>query len=107
MRSLEGRIFGSMRRLLEVRKRCEAFAGNEMDVVDTGNPHVFGFVRRHAGDRVLALANFSEGMQKVSANAVRLYGLGYSFTDLITGDEIALKDDLRLDSYRFVWLLVR
>lgn len=103
-RLIEGHIYARMSHLIALRKGCDAFAGNDTDVIDAGNSQVFGFVRRHAGGRVLVLANFSEAVQKVSANQVRLYGLGYKFTDLVTGDAVILKDDLRLDSYRFVWL---
>ncbi len=31
-----------------------------MEVVDTANPHLFGFVRQNAGQRLLIVANFSE-----------------------------------------------
>lgn len=103
-RQLEGHIYARITHLIAARKGCHALAGNNMDVIDSGNDHVFGYVRRHEGKRLLALANFSESLQQISANQVRLYGLGYKFTDLITGDAITLKDDLRLDSYRFVWL---
>lgn len=103
-RALEGRIYARMSHLIAVRKGCQALARNDMDVIDSANSHVLGYVRRHGGKRLLVLANFSEALQQVSANQVRLYGLGYNFTDLITGDAITLKEDLRLDSYRFVWL---
>ena len=76
-----------------------------MLVLDSGNPHVFCYVRQNGGARVLALANFSEGEQRIAANALRLYGLSYSFTDLVTGQRIALENNLVLEPYRFVWLM--
>jgi hypothetical protein len=91
--------------LIDVRKGCPAFAGNEMEVIEPGSEHVFGYVRYHEGERVLALANFSAQSQTVDANTVRLYGLSYSYRDLVTGDEISLNNDLVLEPYRFVWLV--
>jgi amylosucrase len=75
-----------------------------MVVLDSGSPHVFGYVRQNDGARVLALANFSETEQRIAANALRLHGLSYSFTDLVTGQTVSLGSDLVLGAYRFVWL---
>ena len=102
--TVEGHVYGEMLRLIEARENCPALAGNETDFIETGNPHVFGYVRRHGGSRLLVLANFSERWQRIPANELRLYGLSYSFTDLVTGKEVSLKDDLLLEPYGFVWL---
>jgi amylosucrase len=103
--TIEGRVFGGLMRLIDLRRECPAFGGGEMLVLDAGNPHVFGYLRQHGGERVLALANFSESEQRVSANTLRLHGLGYAFTDLVTGQAISLAADLVLEPYRFVWLM--
>ena len=68
-----------------------AFAGADMSIVDTGNSHVFGYVRQHAGARIVILANFSEREQRIDANTVRNHGLSYSFRDLVTGDTIVTR----------------
>ncbi len=102
--TLEAEIYGGLQRLIVVRKGTATFAGGEMSVVDTNNPHVFGYVRKNDHGRILALANFSEREQRVAANAVRNHGLSYSFRDLVSGDIIALGEDLTLGPYQFVWL---
>lgn len=102
--AVEGRIYGQIHSLVELRKGCAAFAGNDMQVIDAGNGHIFGYVRTHAGERVLVLANFSENEQAVAANQVRLYGLGYNFKDLVTGSAFSLTADLNIEPYRFLWL---
>jgi hypothetical protein len=102
--TVEGRIFGGLCRLIDVRKQHAVFAGEQTDFVDTGNDHIFGFVRRHSGGHVLVLANFSEREQHVVANQVRLYGLGYTFTDLMAGAKVRLDGDLVLPPYHFTWL---
>jgi amylosucrase len=103
--TIEGRLYGELRRLITLRQEHPVFAGYEMDVIDPANPHVFGYVRYQEGQRVLVLANFSEREQPVAANQVRIYGIGYTFTDLVTGETIRLDRDLMLAPYRFVWLM--
>ncbi len=99
-----GRVYNGLRQLIAVRRETRAFADGELTVVDTGNSHIFGYLREHAGARVLVLANFSEYEQPISANLVRNHGLSYDFRDLISGDTIALGENLILEPYRLVWL---
>ncbi len=105
--SIPGRIFGRLRHLIEVRKENAAFAGGNMQVVDPGNGHVFAYVRQGGEGRVLVLCNFSEHEQRVAANTVRASGLSYSFRDLVSREDLELKDELLLAPYQFVWLIAR
>ena len=103
--TLEGRVYRRLHRLIQVHKNEAAFAGNEMQVMNVGNDHVLGYVR-HAPDesrRVLVFANFSEQPQTISHNLLRLYGLSYTFTDLVTGQAIAA-EDFELEPFGFVCL---
>jgi amylosucrase len=103
--TIEGRIFGALRHLIEVRKATPAFGGNQMSVINPGNEHVFAFVRTAGSQRVLVAANFTENTQPISANELRLYGLDYRFRDLISGREILLGDEpLVLEPYQVLWL---
>jgi len=102
--SVEGRIYGKLRRLIALRKENPAFAGGETEIIDTGNPHVFGYARHYEGQRVLVLASFSENAQRIGSNELRLHGLGYRFSDLVTGEQVSSDEDLVLAPYRFAWL---
>ncbi len=102
--TVEGRLFGRLRRLIELRKENPACGGGETEIIDTGNPHVFGYVRQHGGQRMVVLANFSEKEQRVAANELRLHGLGYRFTELVGGGEITAGVDLILEPLGFMWL---
>lgn len=104
--TVEGRLYGRLKRLVELRKGNPAFAGEELDVMLTGNEHVLGYVRQAGGQRVLVLANFSETEQELAANQLRLYGLGYRFTDLLAGSDIAY-GNMTLAPYGFVCLECR
>ncbi len=103
--TIEGTIYQRLHRLIDLRKQHAAFAVEEMEVIDTGSDHVFGYVRGHGGDRVLVLANFTERGQTIAANHLRIHGLNNTFTDLVTGETIILDQNLALDPYRFVWLV--
>jgi amylosucrase len=86
-----------------LRKHNTAFSGHETEILDTGNDAVFGFLRTSSNTRVLVLANFSENEQPVSANLLRLSGLGYQFTDLLTAKSFA-PVDFKMAAYRFLCL---
>jgi len=96
-------VFQSMKEIITLRKQNETFSGHETEIIDTGNEAVFGFVRVNSNTRVLILANFSEKEQPVSANLLRLYGLGYQFTDLLTANSFA-PVDFKMAAYQFLCL---
>jgi len=106
--SVEGRVSAGLTRLIALRKGTPALADGALEIVETYNGRVFGYVRHHEDGRVLVLANFSEGAQTIAANTIRLYALGYAFTDLMTGEAIAVEDDvLALESYQLICLATR
>jgi glycosidase len=86
--TLEGRVYRRLHQLIEIRKTHAAFVGNDVQVINTGSDHVLGYVRQHEGKRVLVLANFSEQAQSIPGNLLRVYGLSYTFTDLVTGQTV-------------------
>jgi glycosidase len=105
--TVEGQIFQRLSHLIALRQAHPVFGGpaGDTEIISTGNWHVFSYVRRRAGQRVLALANFSEEEQRIPANELRLQGLSYAFTDLVSAGPITLETDLVLGPYRFVWLM--
>jgi amylosucrase len=72
--------------------------------METDNEHVLGYMRKNEDQRLLIFANFSENEQMISANILRLYGLSYQFTDLMSGEKILL-GDVVLNPYQFLCLL--
>ncbi len=106
--TIEGRIFGRLQQLIQIRKQTPAFAGNGMQVLALANDHVFGYVRtppaQEAGPRVVVLTNFSERPQQLPANELRLYGLSYRFHDLVSGQTLQPAGELTLAPYQVLWL---
>ena len=83
--TLEGQVFQGMQRLVQLRKETPVFSGGDLQVMETGNPYVLGYMRAGKEGRVLVFANFSEEPQSLPPNLVRLYGLNYTFRNLMTG----------------------
>jgi amylosucrase len=106
--TIEGRVYEGMRRMIEVRKGCPAMAGGDTEIVGTGNPRLFAYVRQGGDERVLVLANFSGEEQWVPANLLRLYGLGHAFRDLLSGASLTVEGDgsVVLGPYGSLWLAV-
>jgi amylosucrase len=103
--SVEGQIYQRLHRLISIRKSCAGFGGGEMEVINVGTEHVFGFVRTNGDQRILVLANFTEHGQVVNANELRLYGLSYRFRELIAERVVNLNsDEFYLEPYQVVWL---
>jgi amylosucrase len=90
--TLEGKIYTGLQRLIRLRIENSVFSGQEMQVINTGNPHVLGYVRLHEHQRALVFANFSEEAQTLPGNLLRLYGLGTKLTDMFSGLDFAIKD---------------
>lgn len=93
--SVEGRVYQGLQSLITLRKNTLAFYGNALEIVTTENEHVIGYMRSHAGQRILIFANFSESSQSVAArlleqihvrNQQRLYGR----SDLPAGGDLIL-----------------
>ena len=102
--SLEGRLFTRLERLLQIRLDTPALAGVATEFIRSGSDQVLGFSRQAGAQRVLVLANFSEAPQEIDGNDLRLYGLSYHFTDLVSGAQVSSTQPLKLDAYQFVWL---
>lgn len=101
--TIEGRMYGELRRRIRIRQREAVFSGSEMTVVETGNPHVFAFLRRHGGEVLLALHNATEQPQAVHGSVVAPL-VSHAAVDLVSGAGVAVADELSLSAYQVMWL---
>jgi len=99
----EGKIFDGLARLITLRKNTPALAGQAFQLIDTGDPHVFGYLRSNNGERVIVLANFSEQACVLPANLLRLYGLSTQFKDFLNGTSMD-DTDIEIKPYGFLCL---
>jgi amylosucrase len=95
--SVEGRLWAGLRRLIEVRRATRAVhAQGRAEAIWTGNDHVFGLWREHAGDHLLLLVNFTAEPQPLHRAVIHERGLRWS--DPAGGDFVVL------EPYQYAWV---
>ncbi len=102
--TIEGRVFNGIRKLIDMRKNNNVFAGNKIEILNTGSDHILGYLRVYQNIRGIVLCNFSEEKQTISGNFLRLFGFSTRFINLGSG-EIISSVDLLLEPYDFVCLM--
>ena len=105
LETVQGRVYSGILRLLQIRQQNLAFTRADTEIIDTTNPHVFGYFRHHNDQSVLVLANFSEASQVIPAKRLRTLGLRKTVTDIVNGRIIVAAEQLMLEPYQFVILL--
>ena len=102
--SVEGRVFQGMKRLIALRKEHNVFGGNQMEVIQTGNEHVLGFIRQDANSRVVIFANFSDFGQRIT-KAI-LYALGIkNINTILLGTPDFSRDNLHMSPLDFLVMI--
>jgi len=101
--TIEHKIFMGMRQIIEIRKNSSALSHGHLQLMDTWNDHVLGYVRSFADERLLILANFSDQSQELDFNLLRLYGLGYHFENLLSNETIE-NQPIRLSPHQLMVL---
>lgn len=101
LHSIEGHIYNGFRSMIELRKGHEVFAGGDLEIIPTGNEHVLGFTRIHAGRRAAVFANFSETAQTIAARIIEQYSIT-SLKRLHGRNHVSPKNSLTLEPLDFV-----
>ncbi len=108
MRTVEGRIFNALIKLINVRRAHPHFHNFALfHPMWTDNPHVLAFARHHHDYRLLVLANFSEFPQTIQGDLPFHAGLDGPLVDLLA-DGAGIQTDqhrLSLDTYGLRWLV--
>jgi amylosucrase len=102
--TLPGRVFQGLLRLIQLRSQNQAFYRADTEFVETGNKHVFGFIRSSEQSTVFILANFSEHEQFLEARRLRQMGMRKTMIDLYTGRPITATQQLVMEPYEFMVL---
>jgi glycosidase len=105
LETIEGRVFQPLMRLINIRKNHPAFGGNKTQVIDTGNPAIFGYIHWQLFQGILVLINFSEHPQEVDMVRFRAYGFKPTVYNLVNDQDISLGRPYMLEPYQFLWLI--
>jgi amylosucrase len=104
--TLEWRFFREMAKLFRLRKKIPAFRNGGMQVIGTGNPHLFGYIQSFENQKIIVINNFSDNSQTMDAAVLKRHGAKDEILDLLSDDEASIEGGLRLEGYRSVWLEV-
>jgi len=104
--TLEWRFFKEMAALFRLRKTLPALCNGGLELVDTGNPYLFAYIREGGGQRLLIINNFSESEQTLAAERLSIAGMNRDGTELMSRQTIQMLEDLRIDGYRYLWVQI-
>lgn len=101
--SVSGRLYGAIRRMLQVRAAAPEFDGQSVIDFDTRNEPVVGYQRPGSdGSVVLCLANFSDWGQYVTGET--LSGFQSKATLLQEDTQIDLRNGVLLEAHGWAWI---
>lgn len=104
-----GRVYAGLQKLIRLRQNQPLLGDAHTHIIDSGNPHVFGFTRTHDAETLLVLANFSDFDQQVDQQLTQsLLSVGTVVDLLQEGKEVKLQAGrLELKPHQVQWLVTR
>jgi amylosucrase len=102
--TLEWRFFHEMVKLVHLRKSLPALQNGGMEVIDTGNPHLFGYLRVFDRQRLLIINNFSEQQESMTAFHLQGCGVTGDAVNLLKDEPVPFGRDLILHDHQAVWI---
>ena len=102
--TIPGKTYQRLRHLIRLRKTTPAISSGKTDFIETGNPHVFGYIRGSKDDTVLLLNNFSDDAQTLSPKIFQSFSSSPMLIDKVSGKTFDAKKAITLEPFQYVWL---
>lgn len=109
--TIQGRIFGALQKLIQIRKQTDAFADfNNRILLELHNEHLFGFIRYDfyaPAEKIIVVANLSDQPQSVSIDELGVPSntRDYPLIDLWTKESpTIISKQLVFAPFQFYWL---
>jgi len=100
-----GEIFSALAEMARLRKKQQLLHANVPTVIiDSGNIHIFSFVRESEAGTLLVLANFSPEPQPLNSTRLARHNLARPFVELFTDTGYDLAQGVTLAPYQGMWL---
>ena len=93
-----------MVKLLNLRKKLPALQNGGMEVIETGNLHLFGYIRAFNNQEILIINNFSENPQKMDSDPLIACGARAGVVNLQNGEILSSLSEFILYGHQTVWL---
>lgn len=94
---IAGRIYQEMKRRIWIRKNTPAFGSGDIELAETNNRHVLGYLKKHGDEKIVVIHNFSEQQQEIRC----WLSIG---VDLLTKYQVDLNGVITLDGYQSLWV---
>jgi len=101
--TMEGRVYQGLQNLIKLRRNNSVFTNGNLEIIETGNEHILGYLRLKENQRVAVFGNFSDAEQIVSAKVLQQYNL-VDKKQLHGSNKISSHGDLILRPVDFVVL---
>lgn len=93
-------LFSSIRRMIYIRKKHDAFGSSQMEWVETHNPAVATYIRQHGDDTMLILNNLSASTEIITLpDSYR-----GTYLDLFAEQLHSISETLMMQPYSYLWL---
>ena len=92
-------LLHAIQRMIALRKQQPAFGGAGLDWIETDNPAVAVYLRKHEGDTILVFNNLMDASESVQIPA-KYQKIGQ---DLFTNQFYCLNETLTLQPYSYLW----
>ncbi|OGO58154.1 MAG: alpha-amylase, partial [Chloroflexi bacterium RBG_16_69_14] len=103
--TVEGRIFTDLVQLIEARRRApQLHAATRLEIVDSGDPGVFAFIRPHPFGALTGLYNFTEAPRSVDATVVSSVA-PQGLVDLLDGSTVPVARAIEVPPLGVRWLV--
>ena len=102
--TVPGRIFHGIKDLVHLRKNHPILSADPPEFIYTGNPHVFGYLRKNDDVQILFLNNFSDDPQIVSLKKLNFFDHLDQVNDIVSGMFFSISKDIELIPFQYLWL---
>ena len=103
--TVEYRIFADLQGLISARRNApQLHAAMPLDVVDSGDPGVLAFTRRHPAGDLTAIYNFTDSQRTIDATVARGTTSG-ELVDLLDGSHVPIGDPIEMRPLGVRWLV--
>lgn len=103
-KTIPGKTYMGLRHLIRLRKTTPAISGSTPEFVETGNTHIFGYIRGMGDEQVLILNNFSDDAQKLSPKVLQAFSKANTLRDKVSGETHDPEKPMNLKPFQYVWL---
>ncbi|MGB7595327.1 MAG: alpha-amylase family protein [Erysipelotrichaceae bacterium] len=105
--TFEAQTYHTLKKLIAIRSKQTLLNGQVSQVaLDVGNRSVFCILRQARDQSLIGLFNFSEYPQEISTLLIRQTVIGETYTDLVQGKTISLRNpQIHLHAFEYLWLI--